>query len=127
MFLWTPPAGQGWQRVRVVPAGTVLAQRPPRYVHTSPWWQAGLVTPAGNIGAAVQESVARRVHADVPVGLLLSGGLDSTWLGVEMARKGFAGPAFAARSGRGAAASAEPFEDDAPYAARVARWLGLPL
>ncbi|MGW1757717.1 asparagine synthase (glutamine-hydrolyzing) [Streptomyces mirabilis] len=127
MFLWTPPPRTGWQRVRVVPAGTVLAQRPPRYVHTSPWWQAGPVSPAGNIGAAVQESVARQVHADVPVGLLLSGGLDSTWLGVELARKGFTGPAFAARSGRSAAASAEPFEDDAPYAARVARWLGVPL
>ncbi|MFH8738597.1 asparagine synthase-related protein [Streptomyces sp. NPDC017964] len=60
------------------------------------------------------------------MGLLLSGGLDSTWLGVEMSREGFAGPAFAARA-RTTATTSEPFEDDAPYADRVAQRLGLPL
>ncbi|MFI2432279.1 asparagine synthetase B family protein [Streptomyces sp. NPDC018693] len=127
MFLWTPPPRTGWQRVRAVPAGTALTCRPPRYDHPSVWWRAGSPAPVEDIGAAVRESVARQVRADVTVGLLLSGGLDSTWLGVELARQGFTGPAFAARPRRSAANSAEPFEDDAPYAARVARRLDLPL
>ncbi|MGW4979079.1 asparagine synthetase B family protein [Streptomyces mirabilis] len=126
MFLWTPPPRTGWQRVRAVPAGTVLSRRAPGYDAASPWWRAGAAMPAEDIGAAVRAAVARQVRADVTVGLLLSGGLDSTWLGVEMSRQGFAGPAFAARV-RTTAPTAEPFEDDAPYAARVARWLGLPL
>ncbi|MFJ5530152.1 asparagine synthetase B family protein [Streptomyces sp. NPDC093261] len=126
MFLWTPPPRTGWQRVRAVPAGTVLAARAPGYDEVSVHWRAGAAAPAADIGAAVRTSVARQLRADVTVGLLLSGGLDSTWLGVEMARHGFAGPSFAARP-RTTAAGAEPFEDDAPYAARVARRLGLPL
>ncbi|MGV9562665.1 asparagine synthetase B family protein [Streptomyces sp. NPDC003480] len=126
MFLWTPPPRTGWQRVRAVPAGTVLAARAPGYDEASVHWRAGAAAPAADIGAAVRTSVARQLRADVTVGLLLSGGLDSTWLGVEMARHGFAGPSFAARP-RTTAAGAEPFEDDAPYAARVARRLGLPL
>ncbi|MFJ9902539.1 asparagine synthetase B family protein [Streptomyces sp. NPDC101152] len=126
MFLWTPPPRTGWQRVRAVSAGTVLSRGPAGYDEASPWWETGAVPPAEDIGAAVRESVARQVRADVTVGLLLSGGLDSSWLGVEMVREGFTGPALAART-RNTSATAEPFEDDAPYAARVARRLGLPL
>ncbi|WP_181802892.1 asparagine synthetase B family protein [Streptomyces shenzhenensis] len=126
MFLWTPPPRTGWQRVRTVPAGTVLSRRAPGYDEASTWWRAPALAPAADVGAAVRESIARQVRADVKVGLLLSGGLDSTWLGVELRKEGFTGPAFAARP-RPAAATAEPFEDDAPYAARVARRLGLPL
>ncbi|MGW0206741.1 asparagine synthase (glutamine-hydrolyzing) [Streptomyces sp. NPDC003233] len=126
MFLWTPPPRTGWQRVRAVPIGTVLSRRATGCDPASPWWRAGAATPPEDIGTAVRESVARQVRADVTVGLLLSGGLDSSWLGVEMIRDGFAGPALAARP-RNAAATTEPFEDDAPYAARVARRLGLPL
>ncbi|MGW1910860.1 asparagine synthase (glutamine-hydrolyzing) [Streptomyces sp. NPDC002076] len=126
MFLWTPPPRTGWQRVRAVPIGTVLSRRATGCDPASPWWRAGAASPPEDIGTAVRESVTRQVRADVTVGLLLSGGLDSSWLGVEMIRGGFAGPALAARP-RNAAATTEPFEDDAPYAARVARRLGLPL
>ncbi|MFJ7904056.1 asparagine synthetase B family protein [Streptomyces sp. NPDC096198] len=126
MFLWTPPPRTGWQRVRSVPAGTVLAARGAGYGEVSERWRAARTGPPGDIGAAVRTSVGRQLRADVTVGLLLSGGLDSTWLGVEMARHGFAGPCFAARP-RTPAGTPEPFEDDAPYAARVARQLGLPL
>ncbi|MBN0048827.1 asparagine synthase (glutamine-hydrolyzing) [Streptomyces actuosus] len=126
MFLWTPPPRTGWQRVRAVPAGTVLSRRAPEYDEASCRWSSGAVAAVEDIGAAVRASVARQVRADVAVGLLLSGGLDSTWLGVELAREGFTGPAFAARPHR-AAAGTEPFEDDAPYAARVADRLDLPL
>jgi asparagine synthase (glutamine-hydrolysing) len=61
------------------------------------------------------------------VGLLLSGGVDSTWLGVELRRAGFSGPVFSARDASQREGSAEPFEGDAPYAERVARHLGVPL
>ncbi|MCF1506626.1 asparagine synthetase B family protein [Streptomyces glomeratus] len=126
MFLWTPPPRTGWQRIRAVPTGTMLATRAPRYDEVSPRWRAGPTGPAEDIGTAVRVSVARQLRADVRVGLLLSGGLDSTWLGVEMARHGFSGPSFAARPST-PAVGGEPFEDDAPYAARVARRLSLPL
>ncbi|MDQ0762566.1 asparagine synthase (glutamine-hydrolyzing) [Streptomyces canus] len=126
MFLWTPPPRTGWQRVSSVPAGTVLSRRAPGYDEASAWWRAPALAPAADIAAAVRESVARQVRADVKVGLLLSGGLDSTWLGVELLREGFTGPAFSARS-RTAVPGTEPFEEDAPYAARVADELGLPL
>jgi asparagine synthase (glutamine-hydrolysing) len=126
MFLWTPPPRTGWQHVRVVPAGTALSRIAPEYAPASPCWRASAVPPTGDVGAAVRSSVGRQMRADVTVGLLLSGGLDSTWLGMELIRGGFAGPAFAART-RNVAAGAEPFGDDAPYAARVAQRLGLPL
>lgn len=126
MFLWTPPPRTGWQRVSAVPAGTVLSRRPPAYDEALTWWRAPVLAPAADIAAAVRESVARQMRADVKVGLLLSGGLDSTWLAVELLREGFTGPAFTARP-RTAATGTEPFEDDAPYAARVAHRLGLPL
>ncbi|MFD7611918.1 asparagine synthase (glutamine-hydrolyzing) [Streptomyces sp. NPDC059828] len=127
MFLWTPPPRTGWQRAQAVPAGTVLVRHPPYADVAAPLWQAGPAVPTGDLRDAVRTSVARQVRADVTVGLLLSGGLDSTWLGVELVKAGFAGPAFAARTGMHPAASAEPFEDDAPYAERVARHLGLQL
>ncbi|MFH8738595.1 hypothetical protein [Streptomyces sp. NPDC017964] len=37
MFLWTPPPRTGWQRVRAVPARTVLSRRAPGYDAASPW------------------------------------------------------------------------------------------
>ncbi|MFE9092945.1 asparagine synthase (glutamine-hydrolyzing) [Streptomyces sp. NPDC007264] len=127
MFLWTPPPRTGWRRATAVAAGRAFARRPPYHDEEPPFWRAAAVPPVDDIGTAVRVSVARQAHADVTVGLLLSGGLDSTWLGVELAGAGFAGPAFAARPGQRVEASAEPFQDDAPYAERVARRLGLPL
>ncbi|MCX5090342.1 asparagine synthase (glutamine-hydrolyzing) [Streptomyces sp. NBC_00365] len=126
MFLWTPPPRTGWLGVRAAPIGSVHCLRPPRYARPRLVWQAEDTAPAQDIGEAVRESVRRQVRADVPVGLLLSGGVDSTWLGVELHRAGFSGPVFSAREALPREGSAEPFEGDAPYAERVARRLGVP-
>jgi asparagine synthase (glutamine-hydrolysing) len=127
MFLWTPPPLTGWQRARVVPPGTVQAVRAPGFTRPELLWSASAPRGDGDIQAAVRDSVARQVRADVPVGLLLSGGLDSTWLAVELSRIGFTGPLLAARFGPGADSSTEPFAEDAPFAQRVADQLGRPL
>ncbi|WP_328392822.1 asparagine synthase (glutamine-hydrolyzing) [Streptomyces sp. NBC_00390] len=127
MFLWTPPPRTGWRGVRAAPAGTVHSLRAPTYGQPRPLWIAGPPKPAADIASAVRESVERQVRADVPVGLLLSGGLDSTWLGVELSRIGFSGPVLTARDCAPHRGSAEPFEHDAPYAERVARHLGMTL
>ncbi|MFF4208656.1 asparagine synthase (glutamine-hydrolyzing) [Streptomyces sp. NPDC001796] len=127
MFLWTPPPRTGWLRVRSAPAGSVHCLRPPGYAHPRLLWQAGTTGRALDIAEAVRESVRRQVRADVPVGLLLSGGVDSTWIGVELRRAGFTGPVFSARDATSPEGLAEPFEGDAPYAERAARHLGMPL
>ncbi|MFF4549924.1 asparagine synthase (glutamine-hydrolyzing) [Streptomyces sp. NPDC001406] len=127
MFLWTPPPRTGWHRVHAAQAGTVHHVLPPEYARPRLVWQAEAPAPAEDIGAAVRESVRRQVRADVPVGLLLSGGVDSTWLGVELGRAGFSGPVFSARDASPRQDPAEPFEGDAPYAERAARHLGVPL
>ncbi|WP_159039664.1 asparagine synthase (glutamine-hydrolyzing) [Streptomyces sp. TP-A0356] len=127
MFLWTPPPRTGWRRVHAAPAGSAHCVRPPEYTRPRLLWQAEATSSAQGIGEAVRESVRRQVRADVPVGLLLSGGVDSTWLGVELGRAGFSGPVFSARDASPRQDPAEPFEKDAPYAERAARHLGVPL
>lgn len=122
MFLWVPPPLTGWSRCRSVEPGTVWSvdssSHAPRLV-----WRVEDSSGSLGIGEAVARSVARQATADVPVALLLSGGLDSTWLGVELNRQGFAGPFLGARS-RLSVPADEPFAEDAPYAQRVAESLG---
>ncbi len=124
-FLWTPPPRTGWLGCEAVPAGTVWSLTPPHYRRTTLEWQAGPLSAEDDIGSAVRRSLDRQVQADVRVGLLLSGGLDSTWLAVELSRTGFDGPILVARTAVHVDRSAEPFDDDAPFAARVAEELGL--
>lgn len=124
-FLWTPPPRTGWLQCETVRAGTVWSAAPPDYRRTTIHWQAGPLPTGDDIGTAVRRSLERQVRADVKVGLLLSGGLDSTWLAVELARTGFDGPILVARTAAQVDRSSEPFDDDAPFAARVAEELGL--
>jgi asparagine synthase (glutamine-hydrolysing) len=121
-FLWTPPPRTGWRRCSTAPPGVVRELRLPDRE-----WRTAWTAPerfGGDIGAAVSLSVQRQVRADVPVALLLSGGLDSTWLALELDRMGFTGPFIGARAASGLDRRREPFADDGPYAARVAAALG---
>lgn len=69
--------------------------------------------------AVVDESVAAHLVADVPVGLFLSGGVDSALVADAVARHGgVPGGAFTIAMGG-------PAEDESPVAAQVAAHLGL--
>lgn len=125
MFLWVPPPATGWRGVSMTSPATVTSVRLDAI--SSPEQQVALDPPPafqGGIRDAVRTSLGRQVQADVPVALLLSGGLDSTWLAFELADMGVDVPLLSARSRRASAGSREPFQDDAPFAARVADRLG---
>lgn len=73
---------------------------------------------AGQLRERLREAVRRRLQSDVPLGLLLSGGLDSSAIAVEMAR--LCGGGFDTFS----AGFAEEDYDESSLAARVASRLG---
>lgn len=125
MFLWVPPPSSGWKGCTSVPAGTVWRTAPPEFLGGEQVWFAAPPASAGHdLAESVRTSVSRQVKADVPVALLLSGGLDSSWLAIELTRQGLEPPFLAARFGQSVDSTAEPFEEDAPYAQRVAESLG---
>jgi asparagine synthase (glutamine-hydrolysing) len=69
--------------------------------------------------------VMRQLHADVPVGIMLSGGLDSSLIAALAAKSARPLQAFCIHTGD--TLSAEGFDDDVPFARMAARHLGLPL
>lgn len=122
MFLWVPPPATGWRGCRQVAAGSVVSKA--AGADDLEIWNLPTLASGGDIRQSVRESLRRQVHADVPVALLLSGGLDSSWLAYELAEMGLRVPLLSARFAQRATQTAEPFEADAPYAARVAHSLG---
>lgn len=102
-----------------------------RHWHVFRWEPLPEPPSAVALGQALQAAVARRVTADVPVGLFLSGGLDSTAVAAwgRSVRPGLA--AFTVQfEGQGAFANDENGivrGDDAPFAELAARALQLPL
>lgn len=125
MFLWVPPPATGWRGAFLTEPGTVTSHTLSALASKSavvPLQELASFT--GSIREAVRSSVRRQVEADVPVALLLSGGLDSTWLAYELADMGLDVPLLSARSVRASRTSSEPFQEDAPFAARVAEDLG---
>ena len=89
---------------------------------------AEAVAPA-ELTATLAAVVQRTIVADAPVGIFLSGGLDSTLLAALARRAGAALPAytigFAAQSTFDYGRTRMVTSDDEPYAARVAAELGL--
>ena len=90
-------------------------------VATGRWWEFPTHPrqPARDFGGLLAESVGRRLIADVPVGTLLSGGLDSssvTALGQAQADHRL--PAFTVRY-------ADPSADEGAYASAAARFTGV--
>ena len=104
-FLWgsVPEPATLFQPIRQLPAGHYLSWRRGALSDVHPWrWSSEVLTPQVNHGLArffpipkyalprdqairvvrdaLEESVARHLVSDVPVGLFLSGGIDSTAL-----------------------------------------------
>lgn len=71
------------------------------------------------LDALLDDAVRLRLQSDVPVGVFLSGGLDSSLVAAYVARHQ---PGTVACT----ASFPDPRFDETPHAARVAQWLGLP-
>lgn len=83
-------------------------------------WQQELKT-------SFQEIVSSQLRGDVPIGIMLSGGLDSSLIAAMAKRAGHSDKIQAFCINTGSGLSAEGFDDDLPFARRTAQHLGLPL
>jgi asparagine synthase (glutamine-hydrolysing) len=131
---WIPGPRSIHHGVSTVPPGTwveVSGDDPARSARGTYWSLADVVRrgvasrarvpaeeAAGRVGAALSSSVRDRVVADVPVGLLLSGGVDSTAVAAAARAAGVGLRAFTAGFD-------DPALDESRHAADVARALGL--
>jgi asparagine synthase (glutamine-hydrolysing) len=133
-FLWTAGEATMLRAVRKLRPGCALWlddggvrverwYRTPRPGHDAPRSNAA----PGDLRRLIDNIVAEQMVADVPVGALLSGGVDSSAIVAAMCRA--AEPArittFCASVGGGGAA--DNFGDDAPHARMVAQALGVKL
>lgn len=117
-----------WAGITKVPPGTIQQWRAGEAVQSQTYW-----TPPEDIDAApnptdlatlIDEVVEEQLVSDVPIGLFLSGGIDSSVVASSLAACG--------RTGDGIVAMTVGFpgqedSDEAPLAERTAEHLGLPL
>jgi asparagine synthase (glutamine-hydrolysing) len=111
--------------VRKLPPGHVLAVRRGRAGEPRPFWRAPRPDPrdgrplderAAELHATLREVVSQHLVADVPVGLLLSGGLDSSLIAALAARE--------SRVTTLTMAFEDSTVDERPQARRVAEFIG---
>ncbi len=127
-FAAVPPPATLFAGIRKLPAGHVLIADPSGRMETRRWWSpAGHALPAGLAGAGEAEvadhllglldsAVIEQTMADVPHGLLLSGGLDSSLILALLSRHlGAAVQTFSVGF------DGQPHFDERPHAARVAK------
>ncbi len=105
---------------RLLPGHWLRAGR--RGVETQQWWRfptAGRAPSKESFGALLESSIRRRLIADVPVGTLLSGGLDSSAItAVAQALSTHRLPAFTVRYDGSSI-------DEGPFASAAARQIGV--
>ncbi len=102
VYRFIPAPGTIWQDVRELPPGCFLRLREGKAV-VERWWSpaspagaegaaavaaAGAADAAGAVDAHLTRAIEEHLISDVPVGVLLSGGIDSSALAVEMAARG---------------------------------------
>lgn len=137
-MLGSVPEPHTWYRdIRAIPAGHCLwiegnrASAPRCWHDIADAWRTAAREPAAEMPAetvqarvreALRESVARHLVADVPVGVFLSGGIDSGAMAAMMKEAGV-------RDLQGVTISYREFagrhEDEAPVAAELARTYGI--
>jgi asparagine synthase (glutamine-hydrolysing) len=127
LFEYLPENGSGWTGINKLAPGTILTFDKGRVSferYFEPQIAAAGEAPSGEdeaierLGELLRAAVKRRVVADVPVGILLSGGLDSSLVAAFAAEASPDLVAFSARvEGQGF--------DETPQAVAVARHLGL--
>jgi len=135
-FLWTPEPLTLFEGIRKLPAGHCLEWRDGRYeirrYYELPAGPADRPMEDREAAQALRDhlrqAVRRQRVSDVPVGLFLSGGLDSSALLAEMAADGTAGEIRCYTAAFPPDDNAyDQFTDDLPYARAVARHFGVRL
>jgi len=122
-LLWIPHPRTPWTAIKKLPPASALSVEDGRLRQWRYWSAPERTTEPldpGKLRRRLEQATARQLLSDVPVGLLLSGGLDSTLLLAFMARH-YSGPSLHALTAGYDAASQrlEISPDDARYA-RVA-------
>jgi asparagine synthase (glutamine-hydrolysing) len=130
-FLWIPGPATMFAGIEQVPPGHFLSWDGNR-AEISPYWQLRF-TPAEEVKeqaaseelrTILQGAVNRHLISDVPVGVFLSGGLDSTTILALSSNGGGARRKAFTIAYRSEDAGLEQSADDAKYARRVARHYG---
>jgi asparagine synthase (glutamine-hydrolysing) len=117
-----------WSGIRVLPPAHILQIVPGGSAQVERYWDFPLARPFSEkyqaclqaVESTVADSVTRCLDADVPVGLFLSGGVDSSVVAAMASRVQPGLPAFAL-------GFAEADFNEIPYARHVAGHLGIPL
>jgi asparagine synthase (glutamine-hydrolysing) len=124
-FEYVPGCASGWSGIRKVPPATILTFQN-GVVTLDRYWRPTVGSKTSvpeqvairDIDAALTTAVRNQLVADVPVGVFLSGGLDSSLITAIAAKVAPDITAFTVRvAGRGF--------DETPYATRVANHLGV--
>ena len=132
-FLWVPGERTMWRDIRKVPEGGWLLWRDGQR-ESGTWWDWDQSTQdrmpphewARRVRATLLETVDRQLIADVPLGALLSGGLDSSAI-VGAMRALHPDREIRAYSANVDDDSQDGFADDLPFARQVAARLRLDL
>jgi asparagine synthase (glutamine-hydrolysing) len=124
LFEYLPRTGSGWAGIEKLEPGTILTFADGR-ISLERYWHPRLDRRAidpneatEQLGELLRQSVRRCVVADVPVGVFLSGGIDSSLIAALAAEASPDLTAFTVRVG------GDSF-DETPHAVAVARHLGL--
>lgn len=121
-----PAPHTAWHGIHRLPAAHSLALGPDGLIAPTPYWDATIAPPpfTGTEGEAeealdvlLREAAASRRESDVPLGVLLSGGIDSSAVTAALCASGPAPRSFAI-------AFPGTRYDEAPHAAAIARHLG---
>src|SRR5262249_7605143 len=128
LFEYLPRTGSGWTGIERLEPGTILTWRNGR-IALERYWQAPIGQRAIGPDEATErldellcESVRRQIVADVPVGVFLSGGVDSSLITALAAE---AAPDLTAFTVRVAADGLDESFDETSHAVAVARHLGV--
>jgi asparagine synthase (glutamine-hydrolysing) len=124
LFEYLPRTGSGWAGIEKLEPGTILTFVDGR-ISLDRYWQpyidpreVGANEATEQLGELLRQSVRRCLVADVPVGVFLSGGIDSSLIAALAAEASPDLTAFTVRVG------GDGF-DETPHAVAVARHLGL--
>jgi asparagine synthase (glutamine-hydrolysing) len=123
-FEYLPGAFSGWTGIRKLPPASLLTLRG-NAVHVQRYWSPpapsapiGEADAADHLDALLQDAVRQQIVADVPLGVFLSGGIDSSLLTALAARLAPGITALTVRAGGGSF-------DETAHARTVARHVGV--
>jgi asparagine synthase (glutamine-hydrolysing) len=136
-FLWVPGEDTMFSGVHKLPPGSMLVERAGRWSTSNYWnpierWlgmeqsRASEAERDEQLRVLLGDAVQSQLVSDVPLGLLLSGGLDSTILLSAMAGREHTPEAITATYSSGSRAR-DVFDDDLPYARSAAAAFGADL